>query len=361
MEEASFPQGEFMNFTDNQGLPKYIKDENSLNEVMTRPTPQLIDWVKTLPDPLLILGAGGKMGPTLSVLAKRAAEAAGNPLSVIAVSRFSDPQVKNWLESMKVETLCLDLLDNVSYSALPDADNVIYMVGLKFGTSQNPGNTWVMNTLVPAYVAERYPKARIAALSTGNVYPLVPVTSKGSRENDHLNPIGEYGNACLARERIFEYYSQKNGTPIVLIRLNYAVDLRYGVLVDIAQKVYSGDVVDVTTGYFNCIWQGDANDIIIRTLSLADSPAKALNLSSTKAYSIRSLTKMFSSLMSKEARIGGNEAQNAFLSDTSLMREIFGEPTIPIETVVQWTAEWIKTGRRTLNKPTHFEVRDGKY
>jgi hypothetical protein len=223
---------------DNRTLPEIIDDEASLNEVMTRPSPALVEWVHHISDPLVILGSGGKMGPTLASMARRAADEAGYPLRVQAVSRYSDPQVRDWLEAQGVQTIPFDLLERDRYGELPDTENVIYMVGLKFGTSQNPGNTWIMNTLVPAYVSERYSGARIAALSTGNVYPLVPVKSGGSLESEPMDPVGEYGNACMARERIFDYYSQKNGTPLVLIRLNYAVDLRYGVLVDIAQQCW---------------------------------------------------------------------------------------------------------------------------
>ena len=346
---------------DSQVLPEFIPDEDTLNEVMTRPSPVLVEFIKDLPDPLVVLGAGGKMGPTLAALAKRAAETAGNPLRVLAISRYTDKSVQRWLEAQHVETISADLLEREAYPSLPDAENVIYMVGLKFGTSQNPGSTWIMNTLVPAYVAERYRSARIVALSTGNVYPLVPVDGGGSRESDPLEPVGEYGNACLARERIFDYYGRKYGTPMVMIRLNYAVDLRYGVLVDIAQKVYAGQPVEVNTGYFNCIWQGDANDMIIRSLALAGSPPNALNLTSVEPFLIRSLTEQIAALMGRRVVIQGSEADNAYLSNTTRMRELLGDPPTPIDTVIKWTARWIQEGGATLNKPTHFEVRDGKY
>jgi nucleoside-diphosphate-sugar epimerase len=310
---------------------------------------------------LVVLGSGGKMGPTLAALAKRAAQAAGNPLQVIAVSRYSDPHVRSWLEAQGVKTFQFDLLERDRYESLPEAENVIYLVGLKFGTTQNPGNTWVMNTLVPAYVSERYRRSRIVALSTGNVYPLVPVSSAGSRESDLMQPVGEYSNACMARERIFDYFSGKNGTPMILIRLNYAVDLKYGVLVDIAQKIHQGRPVDVTTGYFNCIWQGDANDMIIRSLAFADSPPRVLNLTSTEPYAVRRLAEKIADRIGKPANIQGEESPSAFISNTSLMQRLLGDPATPIDTVIRWTAHWIQRGGRTLNKPTHFEVRDGKY
>jgi nucleoside-diphosphate-sugar epimerase len=347
--------------TEDKVLPEFIEDEDTLNEVMTRPSPELVEFMKDLPDPLLVLGSGGKMGPTLAVLAKRAAQAAGNRLRVIAVSRYSDPQAKSWLEAQGVETLAFDLLERDRYGSLPEAENVIYLVGLKFGTTQNPGSTWIMNTLVPAYVSERYRDSRIVALSTGNVYPLVSVESGGSKESDPMEPVGEYSSACMARERIFDYYASKNGTPLVLVRLNYALDLRYGVLVDIAQKVYEGRQVDVTTGYFNCIWQGDANDMILRSLAFAGSPPRILNLTSTQPYSIRWLAGQFAARVGVPALVQGSESDSAYISNTSLMRELLGDPPTPIEKVIDWTARWIERGGRTLNKPTHFEVRDGKY
>ena len=341
--------------------PTMIQDEDGLNEIMTRPGASLVECMRGLPSPLVILGAGGKMGPTLTVLAKKAALAAGNPLDIIAVSRYSDLGARQWLENNGVKTLSLDLLEPDAYSLLPDAQNVIYLVGLKFGTTQNPVNTWVMNTLVPAYAAERYCSARIVALSTGNVYPLMPVTSAGSRESDPLEPIGAYGNACMARERIFEYFSLRNTTHIALLRLNYAVDLRYGVLVDIAQKVQTGQPVDVTTGYLNCIWQGDANDMIIRSLALTASPAKALNLTYPQVFSIRELAKQMGALLGKTPVITGQERENAFLSNPAQICDLLGPPPTPISTVMRWTAYWVRNGGRLLNNPTHFEVRDGKY
>ncbi len=344
-----------------QSFPEFIEDEDTLTETLTRPSAPLIEYLKDLPSPLVILGAGGKMGPTLAVLARHAAQAAGIPLEIIAVSRYRDQQARQWLEKNGIKTLSLDLLDSEAYSQLPDAENVIYLVGLKFGTSQNPINTWVMNTLVPAYTAQRYHSARIVALSTGNVYPLVPVTSSGSVEEDPMEPIGEYGNACMARERVFEYFSIRQGTRLVLIRLNYALDLRYGVLVDIAQKIHFGEAVNVTTGSLNCIWQGDANDMIIRSLAYAASPPKVLNLTYPRVFSIRELTLQLSDLLGKEAIITGKEVDSAFLSNPAEICRLLGDPPTPIPTVLRWTAHWVQNGGRLLNKPTHFEVRDGKY
>ena len=350
-----------MNDSAERYLPEYIDDEETLDEVMTRPSPALLDWVENISDPLLILGAGGKMGPSLAVSAKRAAQESGVPLRVMAVSRYSDANVQRWLEEKGVETISFDLLNHKDYDSLPDAQDVIYMVGLKFGTAQNPAMTWVMNTLIPSYVAERYAQSRIVALSTGNVYPLVPVASGGSRESDRMDPVGEYGNACMARERLFDHYSQQNNTPMALIRLNYAVDLRYGVLVDIAQKVYAEETIDVTNGHLNCIWQGDANDMIIRSLALVDAPARPLNLTYPQVFSVRSLAREIGALMGKQPVLIGEEADSAYLNNPELICERLGIPLTPIPTVLRWTARWIENNGRLLNKPTHFEVRDGKY
>src|SRR5262245_36933385 len=350
-----------MNLLGDLPLSARIDSEEALDELMTRPRAALVEFIKTLSSPLLILGASGKMGPTLAVLARRAAEAAGHDLQIVAVSRFSDGESRRWLETRGVRTIACDLLERDALSALPDASNLFYLVGLKFGTGQNPSPTWAVNTIVPTLVAERFPRARIAALSTGNVYPFVPVTSRGAAETDALTPLGEYANAAVARERLFEFHSQKNGTPIVLLRLNYAVDLRYGVLVDLAQKVWAGEPVDVTMGYLNCIWQGDANDMILRSLALASSPAIALNLTGNKVCSVRKLAEQFGDLMAKRVHFVGTEAETALLSDTSRACKILGEPSTPLDSILRWTADWIMHGRRTLNKPTHFEVRNGKY
>ena len=342
-------------------LPEQIETEEQLDEWMTRPRPALVDFIKTLSSPLLILGVGGKMGPTLAVLARRTAEAAGHDLKILAVSRFSDAEQRRWLEARGVTTISCDLLERQAVMNLPDTRNLIYLVGLKFGTGQNPSATWAVNTLVPAHVAERFPQARISALSTGNVYPFAPVSGGGAVENDSLTPLGEYANAAVARERLFEFHSQKNGTPVVLLRLNYAVDLRYGVLVDLAQKVWAGQSVDVTMGYLNCIWQGDANDMILRSLALARNPLAVFNLTGSKILSVRKLALRFGELMGKKVRFTGNETETALLSNTTRVCQALGEPPTPVENILRWTAHWIGRGGRTLNKPTHFEVRDGQY
>ncbi|TMQ35696.1 MAG: NAD(P)-dependent oxidoreductase [Planctomycetota bacterium] len=342
-------------------LPDRIRSQDELDELLTRPQPELITFIRNLPGPLLILGAGGKMGPTLAVLAKRAAEQAGQALEVLAASRFSDDDARRWLETRGVRTLSLNLLDRDAVARLPDASQVVYLVGQKFGTMQNPGQTWAVNTLIPAYIAERYQNVPIVALSTGNVYPLVAAPAPGSVETDALTPLGEYANAAVARERIFEFFAHAYGTPLVLLRLNYAVELRYGVLLDIARKVHAGEPVDVTMGYFNCIWQGDANDMILRALGLAQNPPLALNLTGSGVLSVRDLAMQFGELLGRTPHTVGQEADTALLSNAAKACALLGVPPTPVHQVLRWTTEWVKQGGRTLNKPTHFETRDGNF
>lgn len=342
-------------------LPEIIHTEEELDEVLTRPSPALVEFIRTIKSPLLLLGVGGKMGPSLAVRARRAAEEAGYPLEIIAVSRFSDQTLRRRLEAHEIRTIACDLMDSASLRALPEAENIIYLVGLKFGTSQNPAATWAVNTLAPANVCRRFPQGCIAALSSGSIYPLTPVRNGGASENEPLTPLGEYSNACVARERIFEYFSGQNGTPIALMRLFYAVELRYGVLVDIAQKVYTDQPVDLTMGYLNCIWQGDANDLILRSLALARTPPQAYNLTGPGVYSVRELALKFAELMGRRANLIGREADSALLGNPARLSALLGEPAMPLETMMGWIASWIQNEGRLLGKPTHFEVRDGRY
>lgn len=341
-------------------LPPALPDEAALDDWMSRPSDALMSFITSLRGPLVVLGAGGKMGPSLCVLARRAADAAGHDLDIVAVSRFSDAAVPPWLEARGVRTQVCDLMSD-DLGALPDAENVLYLVGLKFGTQQAPGRTWAVNTLIPARVTERYSGSRIVALSSGNVYPLVPVASCGSVEGDPLTPLGEYPNACVARERLFQYGSEQHDAPGVLVRLNYATDLRYGVLVDLAQQIAAGQPVDVTMGHLNCIWQRDANDAVIRSLALAETPMRALNLTGTERLSVRHLAEALAERMGRTVEIVGEEAPTALLSDVSRMVETLGAPEVPLDTVLDWTAAWVVSGGPTLGKPTHFEVRDGQY
>lgn len=342
-------------------LPATIATEAELDQLLIRPRPILVDFIKTLSSPLVVLGAGGKMGPTLAVLAQRAAAAAGHPLDIVAVSRFSDDYSRHWLETRGVRTLNADLLNRDCLKRLPDAAHVVYLVGLKFGTAQDPARTWATNTLAPANVAERFPHARIVALSTGNVYPLVPIEGGGSMETDPLMPLGEYANAAIARERIFEFFAAQNQTPLTLVRLNYAVELRYGVLVDIARKVLAGVPIDVGMGHLNCIWQGDANEMILRALSLASTPPQVINLTGPAILSVRELALRFGALLGRQPEIVGQEAATALLSNPARGCALLGPPATPLERVMAWTADWLKHGGRLLNKPTGFQTRDGGF
>jgi len=342
-------------------LPELIETEEALDEVLTRPRPELIQFIKSVRSPLVILGAGGKMGPSLAALARRAAEAAGHKLDIIAVSRFSDSNARRWLEKREVRTLSCDLYDPNATRQLPDTENVLFLVGQKFGTTQSPAATWAANTVVPARVAERYADARIVALSTGNVYPLSPASRGGSAESDPLTPLGEYANATVGRERIFEFFSQRNRTPITLLRLFYAIDLRYGALRDLGDKIWGGKPIDLANSHLNCIWQGDANEMVIRALALAGSPATAFNLTSAEVFSVRRVATRLGELLGKPPTFTGNETETALIGNTSKLRTLLGDPPTPLESMLHWTADWVKRGGRSLGKPTHFEVRDGRY
>jgi nucleoside-diphosphate-sugar epimerase len=338
-----------------------IGTEPELEEILTRPGRALIEFIRGVSSPLLVLGAGGKMGPTLAVLAKRAADAAGHRLEMAAVSRFNDAGSRRWLEERGVKTVSCDLLDAQALARLPDAENLIYLVGLKFGTAQNPAATWAMNTIVPTRVCERYPGSRMVALSTGNVYPLGEVRRGGARESDALTPTGEYANAAVARERLFEFHSRRNGTAVALLRLFYAVDLRYGVLMDIARMVFTGTEIPLANGSFSCIWQGDANEMVLRALPLAASPPSVWNLCRPEIFSVRETALRLGQLLGREPVFSGRESETALVADAGRLCAALGEPVVPMETMLRWAAHWVRNGGRDLGRPTHFEVRDGNY
>ncbi len=343
------------------GLPETIESEDQLEELLSRPTPEVVDLFARLEGDLAVIGGGGKIGPSLVRMACRARQAAGGHQRIIVVDRFPDPGVAEALAAAGAETITCDLFDAPAVGQLPPAANVIYMVGQKFGTSDDPALTWAVNALIPAAVAERCRDARIVVFSTGCVYDMTPADSPGSVETDPLEPQGEYANACVARERLFEFCSSRNGTPMLLVRLNYAVEMRYGVLVDLAQDIAAGRAVDVTMGHFNCLWQGDVNAFFLRLLEHTTCPASALNLTGPEKLSIRDAARRLAALMGREARFTGTEADTALLSDASKALGLLGEPKVPAERVIEWTARWIGAGRRTLGKPTHFQEREGKY
>ncbi len=342
-------------------LPEAIETEAQLEDVLTRPSPELSGFIRQARSPLLILGAGGKMGPTLALLARRAADTAGHALRIVAVSRFTDESLRGKLESRGIETIACDLLEREAVAALPEAPDVLNLVGRKFGSGRNPALTWAVNTIVPSHVAARFPRARIVALSTGNVYPLTPVDRGGAPETHPLTPLGEYANAAVARERLVEYHSGRNRTPVVLLRLTYAVELRYGVLHDLARKVWANEPVDVTNGWFNCIWQGDANERILRALSLAACPPLALNLTAPGALSVRKVAARLGELMGRTPQFTGTEALDALLTDPAEACARLGPPATPLDTLLRWTARWVASGGVSWNKPTRFEVRNGVF
>jgi dTDP-4-dehydrorhamnose reductase len=341
--------------------PSAPRDDDELEELLSRPTPAVVDALRRIPGDVIVLGAGGKMGPSLTTMVRRAADALDDRRIVTAVSRFSSPDAAARLEHAGVHVLRAELGARDAIARLPDAPNVIYMAGQKFGTRDLPSLTWAVNTLVPAMVAERYATSRIVAFSTGNVYSLSPSLSSGSRESDPLTPVGEYANSCVGRERVLEHVSRTHDTLMSIIRLNYAVDLRYGVLVDIAHRVAAGDPVRVDMGYVNVIWQGDANAQAIRALELAKSPPFAVNVTGPDRLSVRDTAIRFGELLGVSPRFEGSEAPDALLSDTTLAQSRFGPPTVSTNELIEWVATWVARGGTRLGKATKFEVRDGRY
>jgi nucleoside-diphosphate-sugar epimerase len=340
----------------------YIKTQDELDFLLSRPSAQLLESIRNFSSPLVIVGAGGKLGPTLALMARRAADMAGCALEVIAISRFkTTAPVRAWLEQRSITTLSCDLLRTDSMRQLPDSENVIYLAGQKFGTDKSPAATWAVNVMAPARVAERYSRARLVALSTGNVYALSEVSKGGSVESDPLTPLGEYANSTVGRERILEFFSLRDGMPLTLLRLCYAVELRYGVLLDIAQKVHGGKLIDLANGYFNCIWQGDANDLILRSLALANCPPTIWNLCRPEVFSVRSVAAQFGELLGRAPRFTGTENPNALLCNSRPLCEKLGEPSTPLAPMLNWIADWVRRDGCTWGKPTGFEVRDGKY
>lgn len=335
--------------------------EEALDELLTAPSDALTEDMAKINGDILVLGAGGKMGPTLCVLAKRAMERAGIDKKVIAVSRGSDLRAKQYMEENGVETIACDLLDTEKLRALPDTENVIYMAGRKFGTDGNEWQTWSMNAALPAYTAEKYKNSRIVVFSSGNIYPLVPVTSGGCAETDPVGPVGEYAMSCLARERVFEYAANAWGTRVFFFRLNYAVDLRYGVLYDIARNILEEKPVSLRTGCFNCIWQGSANEIAIRGLLHTSSPACIMNVTGPEILSVRQTAEKLGQYLGKEPIFEGESGSDALLNHAGRAMSLFGYPAVSADTLIRWQAEWLLDGGRTLDKPTHFEQRDGKF
>ena len=337
------------------------RTEGELDEVLSRPSTSVVRTLAECPGDVAILGAGGKMGPSIARMVRRAADESGEPRRVLAVSRFGSGPLADQLTEAGVEVFRADLTDWASLASLPETPNVIFLAGQKFGTRALPSTTWVTNTVVPALVADRFRGSRIVALSTGNVYPMTPVTAGGSREDDATGPVGEYAWSCLGRERVLEHASRARGTPVALVRLNYAVDLRYGVLVDIALKVAAGSPVDLRMGFVNVIWQRDAAIQVVQSLAQASVPPFVINIAGPEVLPVRDIAHEFGRLLGREPVFTGAEAGDALLSDTSKAQALWGVPSLSAARLMAWVADWVSHGGVTLGKPTHFEQREGSF
>ena len=338
-------------------LPAAFKDEAELEEVMSRPSRELQEELARVPGDIMVLGVGGKIGPTLARMAKRAVP----DRRVIGVARFSEAGLREKLQEHGVECIEADLLSRDALGKLPDAPNIVFMAGRKFGSEGSEWLTWAMNAHVPALVAERFPKSRIVSFSTACVYPFVSTSGPGAPESmPPTAPSGEYANSCVARERLFEHFSHKYGTPGRALRLSYAIDMRYGVLHDIAQKLLHKEPIDLAMGHANIIWQGESNDWTLRSLAHCETPVTPLNLSGPRV-SIREAAKELGKRLGIEPILTGQESDTAWLVDCSEAFRLFGPPKVSLEQMMDWTADWVRRGGSSLGKPTHYESRDGKY
>ncbi|MFH1748896.1 MAG: NAD-dependent epimerase/dehydratase family protein [Planctomycetota bacterium] len=342
-------------------LPKVVANEADLEALLSRPSPALVNMMKRLDGDIMLLGVAGKIGPDLALTALKAIKKAGVDKKLIGVDLFPEEESRALLENSGVELIACDLLNPAEVAALPRARNVIYLVGRKFGTQGNEELTWMINVVAPANAARHFSESRIVAFSTGCVYPMVGPAGGGCVETDQPGPLGEYAQSCLGRERVFEYYSKANSTPVSLIRLNYAVDLRYGVLYDIGKLVLEGKPIDLTMGYFNAIWQGDVNNQTLLALEHCTSPPAIWNVTRPEVVSIRRVAEQFAEIMGKRVEFTGEEGPVALLSNSAKATKVFGPPTVLLEKLIHWQAHWLMAGGRSLNKPTHFEETGGEY
>lgn len=332
-----------------------------LEQELLKPSNPLIADIRKIEGDIIILGVGGKMGPSMAKLARRAILEAGSKNRVIGISRFSEEGTREELEAEGIETFAADLLNEEQLAALPDAPNILYLAGTKFGTTGKEPFTWAMNSYLPGRVAERYKNSRIVAFSTGNVYPFVPINSGGLSEETTPAPVGEYGQSCLGRERVFQYFSERYKIPTLIYRLNYAIDLRYGVMLEIAKAVLADKPIDLTTGNVNVIWQGDANEIAIRSLLHCETPANILNVTGPETLSVKWLAEQFGLLLDKKPTFVNEIQPNALLSNASKAHKLFGYPRVTVRQMIEMTVAWLQAGGKTINKPTHFQERKGQF
>ena len=355
---GSCPDGIFERVSTDPTPPR---SEADLEERLSRPTPADTAAIAVLEGDLVILGAGGKMGPSLARLARRASDEAGRGRRVIAVSRFRQAGLADELGRQGIEPVVCDLLDPAALEDLPDAANVVFMAGQKFGTAGDPTRTWALNAYLPTIVMRRFAGARVVVFSTGNVYPLVPVASGGSREDDPVGPVGEYAQSALARERLVSFLGPLNGTPAAILRLNYAVELRYGVLRDLADRILAHQPLDLTTGWVNVLWQRDANAIALQSLARCNIPPFVLNVTGPEVLRVRDVAQRIGARLGLEPQFVGTEADTALLSNASRCQTLFGPPSVDALTLCDWVADWVRAGGRSLGKPTHFDERGGVY
>lgn len=338
-----------------------VADTVQLEEMLSEPTAGAVRALGELPGDIIVLGAGGKMGPSLARMARRASDAAGVKRRVIAVSRFTDRRILSDLPAAGVEAISADLMDEGQLAALPEAPNVVYMAGTKFGTTGNEPQTWAMNAFLPGLACRKFRRSRIVAFSSGNVYGMTPVASKGSRESDPPSPVGEYAWSVLARERVFQYHGAALRIPVVLLRLNYACELRYGVVVDIARQVHAGTPVSLSMGWFNTIWQRDANAMALQSFPLAAVPPRILNLTGVETLRVRDVAAKLAALMGKSVTFEGREADSALLNNSAAAHAELGMPSLGSDRLLEMVADWVMRGGQSLGKPTHFESRDGRF
>jgi len=332
-------------------------DERALENILSEPADETKEIVSELNGDIVVLGAAGKMGPTLCMMLKKASSAK----KIYAVSRFSDEDVRDRIEDAGVETIQIDLLDEPLYSRLPDVKNVFFLAGMKFGASGNQPLTWAMNSFLPGLVARHYKKSRIVVFSTGNVYPLFDINSNGPSEDIAPEPVGEYAQSCLGRERMFEYFSQLHNTPMTIVRLNYANEPRYGIIVDLTRRIINYEPIDLTMGAVNLIWQRDANDYIIRSISLAQSPPTILNVTGPDILLVRKLAEQIGKELKIKPRFVSQKAQTALLSNASLCINKYGPPQTELSEMISLIVKWVASGKTALNKPTKYDVRNGKF